>query len=386
MKNRLFNSIFLCFVLLKVSMAQENTQIKEPDVFIKKIEISGHEMPLDSIFKTNYYSNNLKVILGNKFTTPNTSRYRLFNPDVASSKYSIWNPVDSSEINIYNLPAGKYEFQLMDLKSKTKEVQSAFTLIINRPWYRTWWFWAIGFICLFTLLYGREKFLKSQEEEEKEQQKKIVDLELRTLQLQMNPHFIFNALNSIQSYIMSKDTVKANDYLTKFAHLIRMFLDSSRNKYISIDEEITLLQLYVEMESLRFENKFNYQIKVDPNVDRMIEIPTMVLQPFVENSINHGLRYKEEKGFLEISFTDDENFITCTLKDDGVGRIRSKGIQVKSIKGYKSQGLKITQERLKTYNKINNSNIQFSIDNVLTVEESEDVGTVVIIKFPKNME
>ena len=118
----------------------------------------------------------------------------------------------------------------------------------------------------------------------------------------------------------------------------------------------------------------------------MIEIPTMVLQPFVENSINHGLRYKTEKGFLEISFTADANFITCTLKDDGVGRTRSKGIQVKSIKGYKSQGLKITQESLKTYNKLNNSNIQFSIDNVLSIEESEDVGTVVIIKFPKNME
>ncbi|WP_341225968.1 histidine kinase [uncultured Arcticibacterium sp.] len=386
MEYRLSNLTLFFFGLLTVSMAQENTQIRESNVYIEKVEISGRAVPMDSILQTDYYHNNLKVFFGNQFTFPNTGRYRLFNPDVASSKYSIWNTVDSPEINIYNLPAGTYEFQFMDVVSKTKTTKTAFILIVNRPWYSTWWFWALGFVCLFTLLYGREKFLKSQEEEEKEQQKKIVDLELRTLQLQMNPHFIFNALNSIQSYVMSQDTVKANDYLTKFAHLIRMFLDSSRNKYISIDEEITLLQLYVEMENLRFENKFDYQINVDPNVDKMIEIPTMVLQPFIENSINHGLRYKENKGFLEINFTDDANFITCTVIDDGVGRIKSKGIQVKSIKGYKSQGLKITQERLKTYNKINNSNIQFSIDNVLSENDSADVGTVVIIRFPKNME
>ncbi|AWV98119.1 sensor histidine kinase [Arcticibacterium luteifluviistationis] len=386
MRYRLFNLVFLFLATVSIVVAQEKTQVKGPNIFIEKVEISGREVPVDSIFNTDYYHNNIKIIIGDKLPFPNTCRYRLFDPEIASSKYSIWKPLSSPIITIFDLPAGNYEFQFMDSENNTETTKIAFKLVINKPWYKTWWFWGLGFICLFSMLYGREKYIKSQEEEEKEQQKKIIGLELRTLQLQMNPHFIFNALNSIQSYVISQDTLKANSYLTKFAHLIRMFLDSSRNRYISISEEITLLELYVEMENLRFQNKFDYKISIEKTVDTMTEIPTMLLQPFVENAINHGLRYKENKGNLEVSFTDEDSYITCTVKDDGVGRKVSMKIQQASRKGYKSQGLKITEERLATYNRLNNSNIEFSVNDVFSSDESQDVGTIVIVKFPKNME
>ncbi len=216
--------------------------------------------------------------------------------------------------------------------------------------------------------------------------KSKAELELRALQMQMNPHFVFNALNSIQSYVMSHDTLTANNYLSKFAHLIRLFLDSSRSKFISLGEEIRLLTLYIELEKLRFDEKFDFEIGIDASVSKYFEIPTMILQPFIENAINHGLRYKKEKGLLSIKFYSESNYIICKIEDNGVGRKKAEKIQSKSSKGYKSQGLKITAERLMTYNKINDANIVFSINDKITNPQNPDdeVGTSIEIKFPEN--
>jgi PAS domain S-box-containing protein len=231
-----------------------------------------------------------------------------------------------------------------------------------------------------------EKALKVAQTEADEAIKSKAELELRALQMQMNPHFVFNALNSIQSYIMTQDTLTANLYLSKFSRLIRLFLESSRSKFIPLVEEIKLVTLYVELEKIRFDDKFDFEIVVDANVDKNIEIPTMILQPFIENAINHGLRYKRKKGLLSIKFFKEKGFLICVIEDDGVGRRISANIKEKSSKGYKSQGLKITTERLMTYNKINNANIVFSIKDRLEhlVGPSEDVGTVIEIRFPEN--
>lgn len=202
----------------------------------------------------------------------------------------------------------------------------------------------------------------------------------------MNPHFIFNALNSIQSYVMSQDTLTANLYLSKFSTLIRLFLDSSRSKFIPLAEEIRLLTLYIELEKIRFENKFDFEINVEPDVSRYIEIPTMILQPFIENAINHGLNYKATKGLLSVKFYKDKGYLICKVEDNGVGRKNAAKIQAKSSKGYKSQGMKITTERLITYNKINNANIVFSINDKIEspANSNDEVGTVIEIRFPYN--
>jgi PAS domain S-box-containing protein len=207
------------------------------------------------------------------------------------------------------------------------------------------------------------------------------ELELRALQMQMNPHFIFNALNSIQSYIINKEEQMANFYLTKFAALIRQFLDSSRSKYISLDEEIANLKLYVELEKLRFEDKFDYIFEFDSKINKYSEIPTMLLQPFIENAINHGLRYKSTRGVLRISFKDNDKNILVKIEDNGVGRKAAEKIKSLSSKGYKSQGLKITTQRIENYNKLNLENIKYKISDLL--ENSENIGTLVEIYFPK---
>ncbi|MGR3811640.1 PAS domain S-box protein [Jiulongibacter sp. NS-SX5] len=211
-------------------------------------------------------------------------------------------------------------------------------------------------------------------------EKARADLELRTLQMQMNPHFIFNALNSIQSFILKNDIIATNDYMSKFASLIRSFLDSSRNMKVSLREEVRLLKLYIEMERMRFEDKFDYKIEVESDVDMMIEIPGMMLQPFVENAINHGLRYKENKGFLKVHFMLDRGKLCCTVQDDGVGREKSNSIRSKVNKGYVSQGLKITKERLDIYNVLNRTQLDFKIEDLNP--GAEDAGTKVMIHFP----
>lgn len=231
-----------------------------------------------------------------------------------------------------------------------------------------------------------EKALIKAHEEADIANKSKAELELRALQMQMNPHFVFNALNSIQSYVMNHDTLTANNYLSKFAHLIRLFLDSSRSKFISIGEEVRLLTLYIELEKLRFDEKFDFEILFEGNVNKYFEIPTMILQPFIENAINHGLRYKKEKGLLSVKFYLEENYVICKIEDNGVGRKNVGEIQSKSSKGYQSQGLKITAERLHTYNKINDASIIFSITDKITnpTNPDDEVGTVIEIKFPEN--
>jgi LytS/YehU family sensor histidine kinase len=173
----------------------------------------------------------------------------------------------------------------------------------------------------------------------------------------------------------------ANFYLTKFAALIRQFLDSSRSKYISLDEEIANLKLYVELEKLRFEDKFDYIFEFDSKINKYSEIPTMLLQPFIENAINHGLRYKSTRGVLRISFKDNDKNILVKIEDNGVGRKAAEKIKSLSSQGYKSQGLKITTQRIENYNKLNLENIKYKISDLL--ENSENIGTLVEIYFPK---
>lgn len=381
--------LFLYFQVIFTLLSSEAFASALPKIKIKSVEIAGK----DNVFKPKYFMNYYENIIEVHLKSPQNNKdistflYKIEKKNLFHDSTVSWVNFKGNSFKVSNLTSGEYN---VFIKYKTKGGQNSpelfFYLKVERPWWRTWWFWGASFISLFGLFYGRERFLKFWADEEQRHTKKIVELELRTLQLQMNPHFIFNALNSIQSYVMTHDAITANSYLSKFANLIRMFLDSSRSKYISLQEEIKMLNLYIEMESLRFEDKFDYVFHVDPEVNKYIEIPTMILQPFVENAINHGLRYKRVKGLLKIFFYYSNEYLICRMEDNGVGRKVAKEIQSKTRKGYKSQGLKITAERLVTYNKINESNIGFSINDLysnVSVTE-EDIGTVVEVRFPLN--
>lgn len=203
---------------------------------------------------------------------------------------------------------------------------------------------------------------------------KISDMELKALRLQMNPHFIFNSLNSISDYIQKNDIQKADYYLTKFAKLMRGILESSEEKEIPIADELKMLELYMTLESSRLNNKFTYEILVDNDIDvENTFIPPLILQPFIENSIWHGLANKEGEGRIIIQITKDNSMLNCIVEDNGIGRNANESITRKSY------GMKITKDRLEVLNKMKNTNASV---NLIDLEK----GTRVEVKLPLETE
>jgi len=180
---------------------------------------------------------------------------------------------------------------------------------------------------------------------------KISETEMQVLRAQMNPHFIFNCLSSINSFILKNETEAASDYLTKFSRLIRMVLNNSQRQEISLEDELEMLKLYLYMERLRFKNNFTYHIHISENIEPdSIFIPPLLLQPFAENAIWHGLMHKQENGLLKIEIEKEDNMLVCVISDNGIGREAAIALHSKSAIKEKSMGMHITKERLSHLN------------------------------------
>lgn len=205
-------------------------------------------------------------------------------------------------------------------------------------------------------------------------------LALKSLRSQMNPHFIFNALNSVNSFIAVNDERAANKYLTDFSLLMRSVLENSEEDFIPLEKEIELLQLYVKLEHFRFKDKFDYKFSVDETINlNEFVIPPMLLQPYVENAVWHGLRYKEEKGLLEIDFKKiDAKTVKIIIQDDGIGRIKSKEFKTENQKKQKSKGMGNTQKRIAILNEMYKDKVDVTVANVF--ENSEGTRVELILK------
>lgn len=214
-----------------------------------------------------------------------------------------------------------------------------------------------------------------------ELQHHITELEMQALRAQMNPHFIFNCLNSINRFILKNETEAASGYLTKFSRLIRMVLTHSKKAFISLGDELGMLKLYLDMERLRFKDAFDYSITFKNSIDsENVFVPPLLLQPFAENAIWHGLMHKEGHGQLEIELGIDKKMLTCTITDDGVGRSKAADIKSKSTGKQKSMGLQITSDRLALLNKDNGQLASFNIEDCIDAE-GKPSGTKVILKM-----
>ena len=224
-----------------------------------------------------------------------------------------------------------------------------------------------------------EKQKKEQDIVRLQQQKK--DLKMQALRAQMNPHFIFNCLSSINRYILINKTDEASDYLTKFSRLIRMALQSSEKSLINLENELESLRLYLDLERLRFKNSFNYSIRFINEIElSTVCIPPMLMQPFVENAIWHGLMHKQGTGYLDITFSTEEKILTCIITDDGIGRNKAAIIKSKSAEKNKSLGVKITSERLELLSRNKDEEAAFKIED-LTDNEGNALGTKVVLKM-----
>jgi tetratricopeptide (TPR) repeat protein len=212
-------------------------------------------------------------------------------------------------------------------------------------------------------------------------QQHVTHVEMQALRAQMNPHFIFNCLSSINRFILKNETEAASNYLTKFSRLIRMVLLNSKKEFISLEDELETLCLYLDMEKLRFKDAIDYRITFINSIDAgNVFVPPLLLQPFAENAIWHGLMHKEGHGHLEIELSIDKKILTCAITDNGVGRKKAAEVKSKSVEKQKSMGLQITTERLALLNKNHDEQTFFDIEDI-TDNEGEPAGTRVILKM-----
>ncbi len=238
-----------------------------------------------------------------------------------------------------------------------------------------------GFIIYKNLTLKRKNEKLENMHKQAELQQHVTEVEMQALRAQMNPHFIFNCLSSINSFILKSETEAASNYLTKFSRLMRTVLSNSKRSFICVGDELEMLCLYLDMERLRFKDSFDYSITFTNSIDAdNVFIPPLLLQPFAENAIWHGLMHKEGQGHLEIKLSIDKKILTCMIIDDGVGRNKAAEFKSKSVEKQKSMGLQITTERLALLNRDHNEQTFFEIEDI-TDNEGKPEGTRVILKM-----
>jgi tetratricopeptide (TPR) repeat protein len=239
----------------------------------------------------------------------------------------------------------------------------------------------LGVFVFRNLSLKRKNEKLSIKKEQAELQQKVAELEMQALRAQMNPHFIFNCLNSINRFIFKNETTAASDYLTRFSRLIRMVLLHSQKKLVPLEDELEMLKLYLDMERLRFKNAFDYHITTTNAIENSsVFIPPLLLQPFCENAIWHGLMHKDGQGHLNIQLNEEGGVLHCAITDDGVGREKAEEFKSKSAEKEKSMGLKITKERLSLLNQGTTGGTYYEIEDVRN-GNGEIAGTRVQLKI-----
>ncbi len=279
-----------------------------------------------------------------------------------------------------NLKPGHYQFEAQVKRSGESwspyHVNYAFS--IARPFWETWWFLSslISALGMGAFLFIRDRINRINQRLKLENS--LFEMERKTLRLQMNPHFIFNALDSINSLIFKKDLKQTVRYLNNFAKLMRLTLESSMKSIHPIETEVSILKNYLELEKLRFKDKFDYQIEIDKKIDYDVGVPPMLIQPHVENAILHGIKPKDGRGNLNIRFILNDSFLTCEIEDDGIGRKKSK--EIKKKKGHHSMAITINRNRIKLLKKKKGKKIDIQIIDK-TLPNGEEMGTLVRIQL-----
>lgn len=312
--------------------------------------------------------------------------YRLLGLDTS------WHALASNEntARFNTLPAGEYTFQVKAVNEDGIEsVPAAVVFKIRAPYWQRWWFVvlvAIVFAAVISLVFLiRIRIIRRRNKLETDKAKLEVELrssQLSALKVQMNPHFIFNALNSIQEYILTNEKKLANSYLGKFSDLMRLYLDMSNKNAVSLEEEIKAMKLYLELEAMRFEERFIYEMNVSEELERdEIYIPAMIIQPYVENAIKHGLLHQRNDRRLTVTFTAGKNkTLVCEVTDNGIGRKQSYELN-RIRKSHVSFATGATQKRLELLNAERDTQIGVQYDD-LYHKDGSVLGTKVTLTIP----
>jgi hypothetical protein len=287
---------------------------------------------------------------------------------------------DSLNANRY-LEGLAYARAKFDTEDKEKELQ-LLNLKLAQQRYFTFGF--SGFILLL-LVIGILLFYQARARAKRkisEMNNRLSEITHANLRQQMNPHFIFNTLNSIQYYMYQHDKIATNNYLTKFSRLIRKILENSQHSLVAVKDELDVIQLYLELETLRFKEKFTFEIIVDEEIDTLTyKIPTMLIQPYVENAVCHGLINKPDQGLLTITMQLCDRHICCTISDNGIGREAAMKLKMQKDTPHHSLGTKITESRISITNALYGTDLKV-IYTDLKDQENNPAGTRVELQLP----
>ena len=389
-KGLIFFGGFNGFNYFKPSEIKIETRV--PEVIITKLQTTSGKkiryLKHGDTINLSHTENSFEI----GFATINLLRKNMVNYSYMLDNYDdewLFHNANHRYVDYNKLRPGTYTFKLTAANEINTWMENPLELviIIHPAWYQRAWFRILTILIIALIIYvivhQRSKIVLQKREQRRkinELESQMAQLKQKTLQLQMNPHVIFNTLNSIQQYIINHDVDKAVSYLTSFSRLMRRILNNSNERYIPLSDELEAVNLYLELESMRLENRFSYEIIVDPDLDaKNIEIAPLVIQPFVENAIIHGLVPKKGDCFLkiEISKIDNEKLL-CVIEDNGVGRRYSEKLKEMTGGGHKSYGMSITRRRLEMLSKI--SNDDFSVDVVdLYDDNNKPEGTMVSI-------
>lgn len=352
------------------------------NVFIETINIKGREVPVKEKYILDYKDNSIAI----NFNTPgflsSSKKNYLYRLDNLEKN---WQKTKVGYVKYSSLPYGNYTFKVKSVNEngQTSTIKS-FDIEIEKPFWKTIWFMFLIFLTgLSYAFYAFIKYKNKKDEviERETLARKLTSLKLESLRSQMKPHFIFNTLNSIQEYILINDTTAASNYLLKFSELIRLYLNHSKVEEISIKEEIRALSTYLSLEKFRFEN-FKFYINLDKKVNTDTTfLPSMLLQPYVENAIKHGLFHKDGYKKLSIDFTIKNNVLICTVEDNGIGREMSTNINKSKKEYHKPHSSTANEKRLILLNKNRQEKIKLEI-----IDKHEDTtasGTKVILTIPQ---
>ena len=354
-----------------------------PVLRLSEILISGNSV--SNLTLPIHYSTNTLLFRFNilYFSSDNTSLHYLLTKEQESSPPV--KTISGDELELQNLPSGTYTLSVTASdKEGIKSIPLSFRFTISKPYWETWWFitielFSIGLI-IYLIIYFIIRRIRKKEKEQTRINQLLADSRLSALQAQMNPHFVFNSINSIQNFILKKDIDHAYDYLTKFSKLIRLVLQNSRKKEISVQEDLEVLRLYIMLEQLRFNNRFEYHERISDDIDpHNTLIPPMLIQPYIENAIWHGIMPLEGKrtGVITLRMDIEQQTIKIVIEDNGVGRKSQE-----QHSGHESLSMKVTEERLSIVNSLYKDDKPSLQVIDLTDENGTPTGTRIELKIP----
>jgi two-component sensor histidine kinase len=343
--------------------------------YINEIHVNGNPIEQAKVVELTSNQNNIEINYSVPDYNTNTQIYYKIND-------ADWQPLQSNTrtLSLASLSPGKYKI-LFKINNQTNS--NEILININKPWWLSWWFLLLVAMLLLSIIFGIYKWqieVAKQKNnlllEKIELEKNLHNSMLASIKSQMNPHFLFNALNTIQSFIISEEKKNASNYLSKFSKLTRMILEMSERNKITLNEELQALQLYLDLEKMRFEDLETEVITaIGLHLDE-IKIPSMILQPYVENSIKHGLLHKKGNRKLRITFSKMQQNLKIEIDDNGIGRKKSEELNKIKFQKHQSFSTDANLKRIELLNKEqNNIGIEY-------IDKPDGAGTTVVILLP----